>query len=378
MIKYIKTRNSELINACSRLLRVPQNSHSQYNKLRLSISNGIAKIENHDGVGSISNEFKCETTFDGNFLVNKDLFEKVIKELPSNTDSDETVIEYHETHAKIKSESIDFECKLNIDTNLSEYPDMILPINPIRFRIDQSELKRHLKSVMYSASTEDARYFMQSVIIEKYGNSLTFVSTDGYRLAISQKEDDVIPKFRASVPIKHINTVYKILEEGSCDISISRDYILFEIGSSKISIKLIDNNEAKYQNVIPDFDKDKDIEIKLETKHMLNSIKRASKIIDKQSNGVVLIGSKVDNSILIKSRGFDGESEIIEKIIVQSLTNDFKIKVNCIFLMQTFSTIEEDISIITIKNSTTPFMINPSDQVLTKHVIGPMKVENWD
>ena len=71
-----------------------------------------------------------------------------------------------------------------------KYPEIPIADENSFFQISQSKFIEMISQTIFAVSDDETRYFMNGISLEKDGNALVMVSTDGKRLAYTKKEFD--------------------------------------------------------------------------------------------------------------------------------------------------------------------------------------------
>lgn len=120
--------------------------------------------------------------------------------------------------------------------------------------IDASELKTALNQVISAASTSDIRPELAGMFVKIDGKNMTLAATDSFRLA--EKVLDIINengiKYTMIVPSKTILELTHIIEPGE-KVHIFKDenQVLFKIGATKLTSRLIEAEYPDYPQIIP-------------------------------------------------------------------------------------------------------------------------------
>ncbi len=168
------------------------------------------------------------------------------------------------------------------------------------FAIPAKDFKQMVSQTIFAVSDDETRYFMNGVFMEKSGDGLVLVATDGRRLSYVKKAFDAkIPEFKGViVPPKVLSLVLKRApDEGLIEIAVTDKSIFFKFGSYKISSVLIEGQFPNYQKVIPDSQKNK---ITLKRSDLLDAMKRVAIFVEQKSrrtffaisDGLIVISSE--------------------------------------------------------------------------------------
>ena len=109
--------------------------------------------------------------------------------------------------------------------------------NPV-ITLKQKDLKELIEKTSFAASiNEEIRPSLRGCNIKVSDNKISFVSLDGYRMAICTKEiDGEFPTLNKTVYAKDLNKVLKLLEndEDNVIISFANSKMYIEVGATKV------------------------------------------------------------------------------------------------------------------------------------------------
>ena len=118
-----------------------------------------------------------------------------------------------------------------------------------------ADLSEALSQVVRAASSDDARPVLTGVLMAAEGDGLRLVATDGYRLA---RRDLPGAKVLAAgqqvlVPSKSLAELSRLLGGGSGDVTIKlgEHDATFEVGTTKVTTRLLVGQFPNYTNLIP-------------------------------------------------------------------------------------------------------------------------------
>jgi DNA polymerase-3 subunit beta len=178
------------------------------------------------------------------------------------------------------------------------------------FTINAGELHRLIAQTLFATARENSRYAINGVLVERTGNKLAVVATDGHRLALAKGSckgagDDTRS---AIVPTKALNLLLRLFDdaEQSVDVQIADNQILFRTDESVLVSNLVEGNFPPYSDVIP---KDGDKKATLATDLFISAVRRAALLTNEESKGVRMAFG--ENGLTLSSRAPEmGEAEI--------------------------------------------------------------------
>lgn len=206
-------------------------------KLRLSATNleiGIIK------------SIACEVLEEGEMTVPS----KTMVELVFGLGPVKMVIEGSGDAVSIQADK--FKANLN-SIPASEFPAIPLSSdNQIKF---PEQIIQDCSQILFAAAVDEGRPVLTGILTEVKSGKLDLVATDGFRLAHRVVDVDKDPApFRILVPKKTYEEMVRILSEEEVeDISIStlQNQIVFKLGQTIISSRLIEGTFPAWEKIIP-------------------------------------------------------------------------------------------------------------------------------
>ena len=171
---------------------------------------------------SIKETINCNIIEEGSTTLNAQIMFDIVKKLPENSE-----VEFISNDGKL----------LTIRSNVSKFSLPCLPKDefPIiqtalsdgtRLKVEAKTIFNLINKTKFAISNEETRYFLNGLYfnVSKKDNSsiLTFVGTDGHRLATSSSEtNQVIAELPGVIiPKKTINELSKLLSENNSELEI--------------------------------------------------------------------------------------------------------------------------------------------------------------
>jgi DNA polymerase III subunit beta len=239
------------------------------------------------------------------------------------------------------------------------------------FRVPQKDLTEMINQVIFAASDDESKYAMNGALLEKNGNSLVMVATDGRRLSyICRKLDTEIPDFKkANIPSKFLNLVRKLsLCEGDFEIYVGENSISLRFGSCTISSNLIKNDFPAYKRVIPE--KQSNVCI-VNIDDLSDALKRGSLLVENKFKKIVIEFSENKMSI------YSNESENgvgREEIECKYEGEPQKCAMNYTYLLSPLKVMDGKEARLEFSDPGRPFTLKSEPERDYLHVIMPMNL----
>ncbi|MBS0621570.1 MAG: DNA polymerase III subunit beta [Verrucomicrobia bacterium] len=137
-----------------------------------------------------------------------------------------------------------------------EFPALPDLIGAPQVKIPQSQLKELLYRVAFTVSREENRFALSGVFCQISGGKITFIGTDGKRLAKAQAKVACDPSFHSTciLPLKAVDEVIKLCNEkesSEATLYLIKDKGAFEINHSVLITKLLVGDYPDVEQVIP-------------------------------------------------------------------------------------------------------------------------------
>jgi DNA polymerase III subunit beta len=107
-----------------------------------------------------------------------------------------------------------------------------------------------------SASRDETRPVLTGILVSASGTELRMVATDSYRLSVKETklDEDLSSAFEVNVPARALQELSRLThgEEAELGISVRQNQVLFEVGRSVLSSRLIDGQFPNYSQLLPE------------------------------------------------------------------------------------------------------------------------------
>jgi len=218
------------------------NSHKK-NNLTLTVTNLNISIQI-----SIS----CDIKLNGSTTIPTKLLFNVIKTFPSKLI----------TIKNLLTKEVDISCeKIRLKLlplNIADFPKVPKFTNKKYYSINSILFVKMITKTIFSASSDENRYNLTGIYMEKIKEKIIFVATDGHRLSlISETVENNILNFPKPkiLPKKGLLKLLKIISKNKykslIKINLTESHAIFKIQETILSMRLIDGNFPDYRQVVP-------------------------------------------------------------------------------------------------------------------------------
>ena len=317
----------------------------------------------------IKDSVEADIKKEGAVTVNARKLFEIVKELP-----DENV-----------DVSVNKDSKVTIKGGKAKFNIMGLSSRdfPVFPAIDESKLEDIHKEVLkemvdktsFAVSMDETRYNINGFLLEREGSKVRMVATDGHRLALVEKNDDLGLGVQGNksvlLPRKGMMEIRKLLEEESklgFKISITEKSAAMKKDDTLINIRLLEGEFPDYKKVIPE---NNDKTVMVNRNGLLASLKRVSILSADKIKGVNFKFSK--DSLNLNSSNPD-IGDATEELSTKYTESDVEIAFNASYMIDMLEAIDDESIEIKLKDSLSPGMLGSSKAGDYTYIIMPMRL----
>ncbi len=136
---------------------------------------------------------------------------------------------------------------------LDDYPRLSAP-SASAVTLPAGELAEALRQVVRAASTDDARPILTGVLLAAEADGLRLVATDSYRLAVRDLTGQTVLGVdqKVLVPSRALHELGRVAgNTGELTLRLGERDATFEVGSTRITTRLIEGEFPNYRQLIP-------------------------------------------------------------------------------------------------------------------------------
>jgi DNA polymerase-3 subunit beta len=169
----------------------------------------------------------------------------------------------------------------------NEFPDSEIQEAQVSIKIAQKDLKNLLQSTYFAIAQQDARFYLNGLLLEFQNGTLRAVATDGHRLATSLVEAPIHldQKVQVIVPRKGVLELLRLLQEDDSvlALTVSSNHIRVSGADFSFTSKLIESRFPDYTRVIPKKGK---YTVELDRGELKQALSRASVLCNDKFHGI--------------------------------------------------------------------------------------------
>ena len=250
-----------------------------------------------------------------------------------------------------------------------EFPKLPQFGEKVAFKIEQKAFKELLKKTAYAISHDETRYVLNGLFMGVSGGKMIIVATDGKRLALIEKTLDLPDKIALEIviPSKAITELSRILgDEGNLTVSIAKNMISFDLGSSLLTSRLIEGKFPSYRQVIPEKTAER---VMMNREELLQAVRRVAQLTSERSNSIKLSFAK-GNLLITANSPEIGEAR--EEMAIGYEGKDVQIAFNPNYLSDVLKNLEDQNIFFEITDSASPGIVKTDYDFV--YVIMPMRL----
>ena len=292
------------------------------------------------------------------------------------------IVETDETRARLHS--MPFE----------DMPTQIIAVCERMFQMPAADLLRLFETVAHCISTEETRYYLNGIFLQRRGTVLKAVATDGHKLAAASIATPVDGDHAALdrgviVPHPVVRHLLRLLAVVPDTVPVSIEIAQQQGGAfslvfgwehhgetTEVSAKAIDGTYPDYDRVIPAAN---DKEFIVYRSMLRRALRTLAPAVSRQEKGIKLM---LDESVLmIRATSID-IGELTTRVNVIS-TSKAEVGVNAFYLASVMDAFDCDAVIVRVLDSIGPITLQPAhdgrpadqqDRVSLFQVLMPMRV----
>ncbi len=335
------------------------------------LSNVLLDAKEKDAVSLVGTDLEvgvitrvqAEVAKEGNITIPSKKLQEIIRELPSG----EIEISVAKNNAvSIRGGKSHFKI---MGLSKEDYPKLPEWQPKEALVLDQALLKECLLLTSFAISHDETRYVLNGVLVSVRGETIKFVATDGRRLACAEKniENKKNKEFDVIVPIKAIAELTKILDwEGTLQIIQTQNQVVFDLGHTQLTSRLIEGKFPDYEQVIP---KETTITSQANREELLQAIRRAELLTSPESPAVKMDFMK--GKILVSSRSQNlGEAK--EELMADTKGGEITLGFNPHYFMDVLKNLDSENIAVHLTNPDRPGLLKGKEGY--KYVIMPMQL----
>jgi len=214
-------------------------------------------------------DYKSE--YEKKIVVHGRKFLEILKEM----DNEKISLSIKENELTIKQKQTEIVLSLQ---DPEEFPEVKEIGGQEEFTIEGNILLEMIDKVGFAISIDETRFILTGMHMRGVAGNIKVVGTDGFRMALYQREIEGIKDFKGiTIPKRSLTEIERVIEGGEeIKITINDKHVQVSTGKEIVVTRTIEGNFPDFENVIPT--KNKNIVI-VEKERLLKGLKRVSSIM---------------------------------------------------------------------------------------------------
>lgn len=265
--------------------------------------------------------------------------------------------------------------------NSSDFPSIPSKLGKNRIEIDEKGLAKSLSKTIFSASTDETRPVLTGVLMIVKSTSITFVSTDGFRLSqyeIKGVKNDIgqEKELRLIVPKNTFIEISRLIGSNSkveFSFESKENQMVVQVNDVVVSSRIIQGEFPDFERIIP---KETSITVSVDKEELLKAVKLSS-VFARDAGNVVKLEIGNDEIRLRSESSQSGSQKTSVDAKVEGLKGKgFVIAYNFKFIEDFVNSVKGENIEMRFSDSNAPGMFLEVGEDNYLHIIMPVKISN--
>ncbi len=254
-----------------------------------------------------------------------------------------------------------------------EYPSLPQLSQNQKFSISADILRTLVRKTNFAVAVNEARGVFTGVLWQLEDGLLTSVATDSHRLSRQRLQVESLPELRLDnviIPGKSLGELAKTFSDETelVDLVVAGNQLMASTEHLTFYTRLLEGSYPDTNRVIP---KTGDMKVTTKTKELLQSVERAS-LISRDGRDNVVKWTVSDGQVEITSASQEIGS-VVEEIVAKVDGSELTISFNARYMIEALRVIDSEEVNIDFTGTMTPFLMQPTDQDDSLHLIVPIR-----
>jgi DNA polymerase-3 subunit beta len=251
-----------------------------------------------------------------------------------------------------------------------EFPEIPMVESEQTLVMEQPVLRDMIRATAFAVSVDETKPILMGGLLEASDDIINMVALDGYRLAIRcSAQEGSAAEASVVTPVKSLNEISKVLgDEGEVSISLSKNYVLFDIGDTKITSRLLDGEYIKYKKILPE---DYQTRISINNIHFLDAVERASIVAREGKNNLIKLVIQKDK-VIITSNSEIGDA--YEELEAYMDGKELEIAFNAKYMLDILKAVGTEEYYMDFNSNVSPCVVRPREGNGFLYLILPVRI----
>ena len=235
-------------------------------------------------------------------------------------------------------------------------------------------LRNMIENTVFAVSDNENKPIHTGSLFEIDQNTMTVVSVDGYRLAMSREEvanpqQNTLSFVVPGETLKEISRILPDSEELIAHIYPEKKHALFEIEGTLITTRLLEGEFLNYRNAIPT---DYSIDLEIDVRSIINSVERVSLIISERLKNPIRCCFEEES---LKISCITSLGRAYDECPIPNCPEKIEIGFNNRYLLEALRACPADKVILQLKSSLSPCVIRPVEGEKFLYLVLPVRLK---
>ncbi len=297
-----------------------------------------------------------ESDANGSFAVGAKTILDALKEIPEQPLSFEVNVETYEISVQYQNGKYSL-----VGQNADEYPQSpLLGDNAVHLEINADLVLRGINRALFATADDELRPVMNGIYFDITTEDITFVASDGHKLARSKTFAAKGSERAAFILPKKPSSLLKNLlpkESGAVTIEFDDRNAVFTLENYRMVCRLIEGRFPNYNSVIPQNNPHK---VTIDRLQLISALKRVS-IFSSQASSLIKLRMQ-ENLVVISAQDIDFSTSAEESLVCQYQGAPMSIGFKSTFLIDILNNISSTDVIIELADPSRAGVIVPLEQ----------------
>ncbi len=315
----------------------------------------------------VKTTLQADSTESGTIVVPGKELREIISSLPAGPVS----LIYKDGTVTVKNETTTATLQCHSSDDYPPFPQIEVDSE----EVSAETLEKIDTFVSFSASTDQARPVLTSILLQANEKRVTAVSTDGFRLSKLDLENTSLSQAdTVLIPAQSLSEVYRIIKQVGAKtikwaVSSELKQVLFTIDDTEVYVRMIEGEFPPYEKIIPTTF---ETEVVFNTQELVDNLKR-SLIFARDASNIVRFTFKDQKVILSATSPSIGKFEG-ELPVATIIGKENEIAFNARYVLDYLSVVLSDEVTLKMLESLKPALFSSSEVPGHQYVVMPFKI----
>jgi len=288
-------------------------------------------------------------------------FVEILKEM----DAEAISLEFQENTMMIRQRQTEFVLSLQ---DPEEFPEVKEIVGFEEFVLPGSVFLEMLDKVDFAISSDETRYVLTGMYVLGYEGGISVVGTDGFRMALYQKDVEGVKGFKGIIiPKRSVVEIGRMVNaDDRVKVVVGEKQVQFSTGTVTVVSRLLEGSFPDYENVVP---KNNSNVLTIDKARFLKGLRKVSTIISKSEPIKVTF---VEGAVEIETESDIGRAkELIDVDYTgERLTMNFNVR----FLLDVANHVEGDNIVVKAPSTYGAVLFEGERGDQYKNIVMPIRV----